>query len=101
MLFVFPRAQHQMFWMVDCVIDIDLMYLNSRGVVVGIHPMKKEPPQGQGETRDQYLARLKRYESRTPAKYVIELEYGAMERLGVRIGDQIELDHGKLGKLAR
>ncbi len=90
-----------MFWMADCLTDIDLLYVNQKGFVVGIHRMKKEPPQRSNESRDQYLGRLKAYRSRTPCQFVVELEPGAIDRLGVRIGDKVDFNLEKLVKRAK
>ena len=46
MLFVFPDAQRRGFWMGNCLIDIDIIYLDSRGRITALHRMKAEAPQG-------------------------------------------------------
>ena len=44
MLFVFPDAAERSFWMKNCYIDIDLLFLDSRGTVMSLHKMVFETP---------------------------------------------------------
>jgi uncharacterized protein len=101
MLFVFPRPQAMTFWMVDCPIPMDLLILNSRGTIIALHRMQVEPPQGKTESREAYLARLKRYGSRAHGRYAIELKSGTADRLKLKVGDPIPLDLAKLAKLGK
>ncbi len=100
MLFVFPDEQLRSFWMVDCLIDMDIIFLDGRGVVKAIHTMKAEPLQQPDETREDYESRLPRYFSRYPAQFAIELPAGKAERLGVRFDDRIDLDVERLKGMA-
>lgn len=99
MIFIYKRAQTQSFWMKNCLIDIDLMYLDTRGRIVSMHKMKKEPPRGQNETSAAYERRLKRYPSGRAAQFIIELEPGSIDRLKLKVGQTIELDLPKLRQI--
>lgn len=101
MIFIYRRADQHSFWMKDCLIDLDIMYLNSRGIIVAMHEMKKEPPRGENETMAQYDRRLKRYPSRRAAQYVIELQKGMNKKLKLKVGQTIELDFKRLSRLAK
>jgi uncharacterized membrane protein (UPF0127 family) len=101
MLFVYRDSRPRTFWMKNCRVDIDLLYLGSKGRIVRVHRMKKEPPRREDETEWQYEWRLKSYPSRRPAQYVIELKAGTIDRLKLRRGQTIELDRAKLRKIAR
>ena len=101
MLFVYPRAGIRSFWMMNCLIDIDLIYLDPKGRIVAFHEMKKEAPQGENETNAQYSRRLKRYPSRGSAQYGIELQKGSIKKLKLKVGQKIELNFKRLTKLAR
>src|SRR5688572_8148591 len=48
MLFVFPdsKVDIQSFWMHECLVDIDIIYLDPRGSVTATHRMKAQPPKG-------------------------------------------------------
>lgn len=100
MLFVFPEAQRRRFWMAGCIIDIDIAFIDPLGHVTAIHTMPFEPPQGESETLDAYEDRLARYPSRFPSQYVIELQPGMFETLGIKAGDRLPLDLDRLKALA-
>ena len=101
MLFVFPEAQVRSFWMGNCVIDIDLIFLDGRGRITALHRMKKAESQRDGESDFAYQQRLPSYWSNYPAQFVIELRAGWLDRLNLHIDDRIELDVDRLKALAR
>ena len=91
MLFDMPTEMIQSFCMRDCECDMDLIYANSKGKVVGLHKMKREPKKTSRETDIQYNNRLKKYESDEPAKYVIEIPAGDITRLDLKKGQIIKI----------
>lgn len=101
MIFVFPRAAVQSFWMADCLVDIDIMFLDPQGRVTALHRMKAELPRRADETQAAYEGRLRRYSSRYAAQYAVELRSGTLDRLGIRVDSKVELDTGRLKALAR
>ncbi len=101
MLFVFPDARRRSFWMKDCVIDIDIMFLDNRGRITAVHKMKKQPPRGEVESERSYERRLKLYPSFRPARFAIELKAGSIDRLKLKPGQTITLDLPRLRKMAR
>ena len=101
MLFVFTDATKRTFWMKNCIIDIDLIYLDSRGTITTLYQMTIEPPQGENESEWLYEGRLQHYWSNGPIRYAIELEAGTIERLQLHVNDQIYLDLPYLNSLAR
>lgn len=92
MVFVFPNADMRGFWMVDCLVDMDIVYLDPLGYVTAIYTMRKEPPQRQGEPRGAYEARLPRYSSVRPAQFAIELRAGRAAELGLRTSQKVPVD---------
>jgi uncharacterized membrane protein (UPF0127 family) len=84
MLFVFPRERVLEFVMRDCLVPIDILFLGPTGKVIAMHEMQVEPA-GTPERR------LKRYSSVRPALFAIEVAEGSIRRLGVELGDQIDL----------
>ncbi|MFK7759564.1 MAG: DUF192 domain-containing protein [Phycisphaerales bacterium] len=92
MLFAFPRATMRAFVMRDCVIDIDIIFLDSAGRIVAMHHMPVEPPRTAEESLLEYESRLKRYTSRFAAQYAIEIRGGALESMNLEQGQMIELD---------
>ncbi len=96
MLFAFPQAAQQRFWMYDCVMDIDIAYIDPIGYVTAVHTMPKETPRGVDELELDYQARLPGYPSRYPAQFVIELAPGMFETLGIEAGDRIDIPQERL-----
>jgi hypothetical protein len=101
MLFIFPEPALQSFWMANCLVDIDIAYVDDRGVIVATHQMRAEPLPRRGEPEWRYEARLARYPSRVPVRFAIELAAGTLRRLGIGPGDVIAMDTGRLARMAR
>jgi uncharacterized membrane protein (UPF0127 family) len=101
MLFAFPRAAQQRFWMYDCLMDIDIAYLDPIGYITAIHTMPKEAPRGVDELEVDYQNRLPGYPSRYPAQFVIELAPGMFETLGLEAGDRIDIPTDRLELLGK
>ncbi len=101
MIFIFPDAQVRKFWMKDCLIDMDIVYLDPLGYITKIYTMKWEPPQGADESDEDYGRRLPGYTSLTPAQYVIELRAGRAKELGLAPAQKIKLDHDALRAAAQ
>lgn len=77
MLFVFPAAAVQTFWMKDTLIPLDMVFFDARRravtVLGDVPPCKADP--------------CPIYPSTEPARYVLELNAGAAAKFGVRKGD--------------
>ena len=77
MLFVFPAAAVQTFWMKDTLIPLDMVFFDARRKTVtvldDVPPCKADP--------------CPIYPSTEPARYVLELNAGVAAKLGVRNGD--------------
>ncbi len=101
MIFVFREPKQAFFWMKNCLTDMDLIYVNDRGRIVGMHRMKREAPRLPRESMRAYEARLKRYPSRVPVRFVLEFRKGTLDRLKLRIGDAAPLDLERLKKMAK
>lgn len=101
MLFVFPDSQRRGFWMRDCTLDLDIIFVDPLGYVTAVHTMPAEPPRRADETESAYLARLKNYSSISPAQFAIELRAGEAERLGIKPNQKIDAEWKRIAKLAR
>ena len=101
MLFIYPQPKELSFWMANCIIDIDILFLDAKGRIVATHKMKAEAPRKSGESQDEYEARLKRYESKRLAQFAIELKAGTIDRLKLKPGQMIEMDVQRLGHMGR
>lgn len=100
MLFVFPDAQARLFVMKDCVIALDLIYLDAGFAVVSTHEMAPEADRGAHERAGvpeedaAYEARLQGYMSGGDARYAIEVGAGTVARTGLRAGDVVVMERG-------
>lgn len=92
MLFVFPQAERRQFVMRDCLVPIDIAFLDGGGRVLTMHTMPPEELQREGETDREYENRLERYSSRFPCEFALELKAGTLDRLEVQEGDLVGFD---------
>lgn len=100
MLFIFPRAELLVFWMKDCYIPLDLLFLDEKGRLIAAATMAPEP-RLPGEDTWTYEQRLTRHPSGAPARFAIELAAGTAAKAGIRIGDLLLPQAAELIKLAR
>lgn len=81
MLFIFPGETRRSFWMKNTRIPLDIMYFDSDLTLVSVsknaRPCIADP--------------CPSYPSAGPAQYVLELNAGEAERLGVERGDPLQL----------
>jgi len=99
MLFIFPDTQIRSFWMANCLVDIDLLFLDGRGVIASMHRMKAEPPRGPEESELAYQARMKHYWSGLPVRFAIEVPPGTIEELSLAPNQKVNLDVEALKEL--
>ena len=103
MIFIFDDDQERQFWMLDCLVDMDILYVDRNGFIVSGYTMKAVPLKGESETQAEYEARLRRdasYPSRGRARYVIELQAGMIGQLDLERGQKLDLDLKRLEELA-
>ncbi len=101
MLFVFPDSIRRHFVMRDCLVDIDIIYLDASASIVAMHHMTVEEAKREDETQTEYELRLTRYPSRFDSQFVIELQGGTLESLDLSTGEQVELDTKRLRSLLK
>ncbi len=87
MLFVFESSEPRSFWMKNTPLPLSIAYVDRELVIREIHRM--EP------------LSLEPVESRYPARYALELNRGAFERLGIRVGDRLVPSEALRDRLAR
>lgn len=76
MLFMFEYPEPQSFWMRNTYISLDIIYLNEKMEVVSIQ--KNAPPQSE-----------KPLPSGKPAQYVLEINGGLSDKLGIKPGMKV------------
>ena len=81
MLFVFPHSGPQGFWMKNTLIPLDILYFDTNRRLVSVQqnvpPCKADP--------------CPIYPSAAPARYVLELSAGTAERIGLQVGDELNI----------
>lgn len=81
MFFIFPRETPLSFWMKNTLIPLDIIFLDEGMRVVDIRhdfePCVEEPCEG--------------YTSKSPAKYVLEINGGLARKYGIEEGDRAVL----------
>ena len=100
MLFVYKTPREHHYWMKNCLVDMDLALIDSSGTVVALHEMKAEPLQTSTESEEDYNKRLKIYPSRVSVIFALELQAGAIKKLGLSIGEQLVIPIADLQALA-
>ncbi len=98
MLFLFPKAEKHSFWMRNCLIPLDVLFIDVNGKITAIHTMKVERRRGENESEDAYIDRLPSYSSKTAVIAAIELNAGMAEALGLKVGDKVEIFREELAK---
>jgi uncharacterized membrane protein (UPF0127 family) len=81
MLFIFSQDGIYPFWMKDTLIPLDMIWMDSNGTVVFIG--KNEQPCGMV---------CPSINPGVPARYVLELNAGSADRIGLNVGDRLELE---------
>jgi uncharacterized membrane protein (UPF0127 family) len=76
MLFDFQTPTNVTMWMKNTLIPLDMLFLDGGGQVIDIH--ERAVPQS-----------LDMISARGPSRYVVELNGGTAERLGIRPGDRV------------
>jgi uncharacterized membrane protein (UPF0127 family) len=89
MLFVFPHQEPQAFWMKNTKIPLDILYFDRDLRFVSVSA--RTPP-----CTSSYCPS---YPSEGPAQYVLELNAGHVEKLGVKRGDELVLSPDIRAKL--
>lgn len=86
MLFVFEKAEIQTFWMKNTLIPLDIIWINSSSIginkIVEITTLDPDSP----DYTPQYTPENK-------ANYVLELNAGAINENGFKVGDQVKINH--------
>ena len=81
MLFVYPFRAQRNFYMRNCFIPLDLAYVKY-GRIEQIYTM---PPQAGVPEQD-----IRRFESNTAIRFVLEFPAGFFEKNGIKVGDTVE-----------
>ncbi len=81
MFFIFSDEKSRNFWMKNTLIPLDMIFISSTGRVNEMTTQEPCPEIG--------ICQI--YESRTPARYVLEINAGQAEKWNMAAGDIVEL----------
>ncbi|MDD4938221.1 MAG: DUF192 domain-containing protein [Candidatus Shapirobacteria bacterium] len=82
MIFLFNYQSTLPFWMKDTLFPLDLIWIDSDGKIVDI--------QTATETNSQKI-----YKNSSPAQYVLEINAGDCQKIGLKTGDIVDLSNIK------
>lgn len=94
MIFVLPRPEVVNFVMRKCLFPIDIAYLNDQGRIIAMHEMQMQP-------YDTPERDLKAYPSQGPAQFALEFKGGTIQKLNLKLDQQIDLPLEELKSRAR
>jgi uncharacterized protein len=83
MLFLFSEMQPRIFWMKNTHIPLDILYFDQTYKLVS---MQQRVPPCHSPNND-----CPQYPSIGPAQYVLELNAGVADKIGVKIGDEVKV----------
>lgn len=89
MIFVFSQESIHRFWMKNTLIPLDIIFVNSHGIITAAHSMPVEPPRRPDESLDDYHERLPGYSSNHPVICAIELPQGTIKQLNLVTGTRL------------
>ncbi len=101
MVFVYTDASLLSFWMKDCLIDMDMVFVDKDGRITAVHEAKREPLRRKSQSQAAYERTLKRYGSNRRAQFVIELPAGSVKRIEPKLGDKVDIDWNALAARAK
>ena len=78
MLFVYPNPEMRTYWMKDTWIPLSIAFLDESGKILNIEIMSPNQTE-------------KRYRSRLPAEYALEVNQGWFRLHGVKVGDKVDM----------
>jgi uncharacterized membrane protein (UPF0127 family) len=101
MIFVHPRPRMLSYWMKDCLVDIDIVFVDAEGIVTAAHEAKKQPLRKELQALAIYENKLARYGSNRHVKYALEFPPGTIKRTKVAVGQRISIDWKSLDARAK
>ncbi len=100
MIFAFTKTAPRFFWMNNCLIDLDVIFIDAAGRVVNVSHMTAPPP-GTPENTIRNPASPYNASSNYPAQFVIELNRNAADPLHLTPGQKLDLPIDALKRWAR
>ena len=80
MLFILPESSIANVWMKNTELSLDIMFISEENIIVDL--LKEVMPLSE-----------KIYTSKMAAKYILEINSGLIDKLGVNIGDEVYIEY--------
>ena len=80
MLFVLPKPYFANIWMKNTVLSLDIIFISEDNIIVDL--LKEALPLSEAI-----------YSSRMKTKYILEINSGLIEKLGIVIGDEVHIEY--------
>ncbi len=94
LLFVYASKDARSFWMKNCLVALDILYLDDDGAVVDV--LTAEPPESGTSDDDQ-----RHYPSSAPVRLVLEVRAGLSREAGVTKGARVRLPAAVMALIAK
>ena len=85
MLFIHDKEQELSYWMKNCLVDMDILFIKADGVITAIHTMTVLPDKNIADWE------IPGYPSNGAVKYALEIGAGMAKKLGFKKGAKIEI----------
>lgn len=82
MLFVFEYNSTSPFWMKDMLIPLDIIFIAENGTVINVHEAPVPQPGSE----------LEEFHPDAPYRWVVEINYGLSQQLGITPGTAVEIE---------
>lgn len=83
MLFIFPKDDIRLFWMKNTLIDLDIIFINSKGIITSI---VSQVPHSYIGAPEEEIATAGGF-----GKYVLEVNSGLAKKHNLKTGDRLSL----------
>ena len=80
MLFILPESSFANVWMKNTELSLDIIFISEENIIVDL--LKEVKPLSE-----------KIYTSKMVAKYILEINSGLIDKLGVNIGDEVYIEY--------
>ena len=80
MLFILPKPYFAKIWMKNTVLSLDIIFISEDNIIVDL--LKETLPLSE-----------EIYSSRMKTKYILEINSGLIEKLGIVIGDEVHIEY--------
>ena len=82
MLFILPEPNFANIWMKNTILSLDILFISEDNIIVDL--VKETLPLSE-----------KIHTSEALTKYILEINSGLIDKIGIKIGDKVKIDYKK------